>query len=338
MMNPTDFARHLSQYLSSYLPGVAGLSANTIASRRDSFMLLLQYLRDVKGIIPEKTEVATLTSELVSGFLDWLESERCCRVSTRNLRLSALKAFFRYLQIQVPDYMHQCQQIASLPLKKQPEPGLEYLTLPAVKAVLDIMSPGSKTGLRDLALISLLYDSAARVQEIADLRVGDVRFNKPPTLRLTGKGEKTRTIPIMEPTANLIKAYLERAHNAPSHSERPLFYNRSGVKLTRAGISYVLEKYVNKARAAHPALIPATVSPHSMRHSKSMHMLSAGVPLIYIRDYLGHSEISTTEIYARCDTEQKRRAIEDASPPLQTGEIPLWQSDASLMDWLNSLC
>lgn len=337
-MKPTDFARHLSHYLSVHLPGVAGLSTNTIASRRDSFTLLLQYLRDVKGITPEKTEVSTLTPELISSFLGWLESERCCRVSTRNLRLSALKAFFRYLQIQIPDCMYQCQQIASIPLKKQPEPGLGYLSLPAVKALLDTMSPGSKAGLRDLALISLLYDSAARVQEIADLRVADVRFNKPSTLRLTGKGEKTRTIPIMEPTANLIKTYLERAHNAPSHSEMPLFYNRSGAKLTRAGITYILEKYVKKARTAHSDLIPETVSPHSMRHSKSMHMLSAGVPLIYIRDYLGHSEISTTEIYARCDTEQKRQAIEEASSPVCAGVIPLWQSDSSLMDWLSSLC
>lgn len=337
-MTPTDFANHLSQYLSVYLPGVSGLSTNTIASRRDSFMLLLQYLRDVKGIAPEKTAISTLTPELISSFLNWLESEQGCRISTRNLRLSALKAFFRYLQIQTPDYMYQCQQIASLPLKKQPEQGLEYLSLAGVKAVLDTLSSDSKAGLRDTVLISLLYDSAARVQEIADMRVGDVRFKKPPTLRLTGKGKKTRTIPIMEPTANLIKIYLERVHKSPSHTESPLFYNRCGTKLTRAGITYILGKYVGMARDSCPELIPNTVSPHSMRHSKSMHMLNAGIPLIYIRDYLGHSEIATTEIYARCDTEQKRQAIEKASSPIRSDGISLWHADSSLMDWLSSLC
>ncbi len=118
----------------------------------------------------------------------------------------------------------------------------------------------------------------------------------------------------------------------------PLFYNRTGSKLTRAGIAYVLSKYVETLRIARPDLVPETVSPHSLRHSKSMHMLIAGVPLIYIRDYLGHVEISTTEVYARCDSAQKRQAIEKASSPAGSQEIPLWQTDSALMQWLRTLC
>ena len=337
-MKPTNFANHLSRYLAAYLPGTAGLSTNTIASRRDCFMLLLQYLRDVKSIAPEKVEIPVLTPELITEYLDWLELERCCSISTRNLRLSALKAFFRYLQVQTPDYMNQCQQIAALPLKKQPEQGLEYLSLDGIKAILDFIPTNTKAGWRDLALISILYDSAGRVQEVADLCIRDVRLSKPATLRLTGKGQKTRIIPIMEPTARLIESYLQKVHAAADDSNFPLFYNRTGSKLTRAGIAYVLNKHVNALRIARPDLIPETVSPHSMRHSKSMHMLSAGVPLIYIRDYLGHVEISTTEIYARCDTAQKRQAIENASSPVSPRETPLWHTDSSLMQWLSSLC
>jgi site-specific recombinase XerD len=299
---------------------------------------LLQFLRDTKEIAPEKVEVSTLTPELITEYLDWLESERRCSISTRNLRLSALKAFFRYLQVQTPDYMNQCQQIAALLLKKQPEQGLEYLSMDGIKALLDSISAHTKAGLRDLTLISILYDSAARVQEIADLRIQDVRLSKPATLRLTGKGQKTRIIPIMEPTARLIESYLQKIHVAVDDNNYPLFYNRTGGKLTRAGITYILSKYVNALRIARPDLIPKTVSPHAMRHSKSMHMLNAGVPLIYIRDYLGHVEISTTEVYARCDTAQKRQAIEKASSPVNSREIPLWHTDSSLMQWLNSLC
>lgn len=337
-MKPTNFANHLSRYLSVYLPGTVGLSTNTIASRRDCFTLLLQYLRDVKGIAPERIDVPGLTPELVTEYLDWLERERHCSASTRNLRLSALKAFFRYLQVQTPDYMHQCQQIAALPLKKEPERGLEYLSLDGIEALLQTIHTDTKDGLRDLTLISTLYDSAARVQEIADLHIRDVRLNKPATLRLTGKGQKTRIIPIMEPTARLIELYLQRVHMAAGDSNFPLFYNRIGNKLTRAGISYILSKYVEALRIARPDLVLDTVSPHSLRHSKSMHMLTAGVPLIYIRDYLGHVEISTTEIYARCDTVQKRQAIEKAASPAGSQEIPLWQNDSSLMQWLRSLC
>jgi len=183
-----------------------------------------------------------------------------------------------------------------------------------------------------------MYDSAARVQEVADLCVCDFRRQKPYTLKLTGKGSKTRIIPLMTSTADLLTKYIETFH-AGYKGEKgiPLFSNRKHEKLTRAGITYILNKYVEKARSEHPELISDVVSPHGFRHSKSMHMLQAGVPLIYIRDFLGHSEISTTEIYARCDSEQKRKAIENACQSITSKEIPLWQTDKSLIEWLRSL-
>ena len=297
-MNPTCFARYMSKYLTEYLPGIQGVSYNTIASKRDAYILLLKYLDDTQNIKAEDVDIPLLSRETIIKYLEWLEKSRGSSVSTRNIRLAAIKSLFSYIQTQTPDYIYQCQQILSIPRKKEPGHTLEYLTVEGIKSVLDAVEASSRTGLRDLTLLSLMYDSAARVQEIADLSVNDFRAEKPSTLRLTGKGSKTRIVPLMSTTSDLVSKYISIYH--PSYRGEynvPLFSNRKKEKLTRAGIAYILKKYIKIAREKQPDLIPETVSPHGLRHSKSMHMLQAGVPLIYIRDFLGHSEISTTEIY-----------------------------------------
>ncbi|MDN0045354.1 hypothetical protein B5F86_15005 [Lachnoclostridium sp. An298] len=337
-MNPTCFARYMSKYLTEYLPGIQGVSYNTIASKRDAYILLLKYLDDAQNIKAEDVDIPLLSRETIIKYLEWLEKSRGSSVSTRNIRLAAIKSLFSYIQTQTPDYIYQCQQILSIPRKKEPGHTLEYLTVEGIKSVLDAVEASSRTGLRDLTLLSLMYDSAARVQEIADLSVNDFRAEKPSTLRLTGKGSKTRIVPLMSTTSDLVSKYISIYH--PSYRGEynvPLFSNRKKEKLTRAGIAYILKKYVKIAREKQPDLIPETVSPHGLRHSKSMHMLQAGVPLIYIRDFLGHSEISTTEIYARCDSEQKRKAIENTCPSITKSETPMWQKDTSLLGWLQSL-
>ncbi len=337
-MNPTCFARYMSKYLTEYLPGIQGVSYNTIASKRDAYILLLKYLDDTQNIKAEDVDIPLLTRETIIKYLEWLEKSRGSSVSTRNIRLAAIKSLFSYIQTQTPDYIYQCQQILSIPRKKEPGHTLEYLTIEGIKSVLDAVETSSRTGFRDLTLLSLMYDSAARVQEIADLSVNDFRAEKPSTLRLTGKGSKTRIVPLMSTTSDLVSKYISIYH--PSYRGEynvPLFSNRKKEKLTRAGIAYILKKYIKIAREKQPDLIPETVSPHGIRHSKSMHMLQAGVPLIYIRDFLGHSEISTTEIYARCDSEQKRKAIENTCPSITKSETPMWQKDTSLLGWLQSL-
>ena len=337
-MNPTCFARYMSKYLTEYLPGIQGVSYNTIASKRDAYILLLKYLDDAQNIKAEDVDIPLLSRETIIKYLEWLEKSRGSSVSTRNIRLAAIKSLFSYIQTQTPDYIYQCQQILSIPRKKEPGHTLEYLTVEGIKSVFDAVDASSRKGLRDLTLLSLMYDSAARVQEIADLSVNDFRAEKPSTLRLTGKGSKTRIVPLMSATSDLVSKYISIYH--PSYRGEynvPLFSNRKKEKLTRAGIAYILKKYIKIAREKQPDLIPETVSPHGLRHSKSMHMLQAGVPLIYIRDFLGHSEISTTEIYARCDSEQKRKAIENTCPSITKSETPMWQKDTSLLGWLQSL-
>ncbi len=219
---------------------------------------------------------------------------------------------------------------------KAPEGQFNYLTVDGIAALLAQPDISTKAGRRDAALLSLLYDSGARVQEIVDLTIGDIRFISPATVKLTGKGRKTRIVPLLSGPESLLKAYMKDYDLEQSPSTHPLFCNRSGVKFTRAGIAYTLKKYADMARSTSPDLIPETVTPHCLRHSKAMHLLQANVNLIYIRDLLGHSEIKTTEIYARADTSLKRQALEKASPVNQQIQYPAWTDDDDLMSWLSS--
>jgi site-specific recombinase XerD len=196
----------------------------------------------------------------------WLENERENSVSTRNQRLSVLQAFFRYLQIESPSHMYACQQILSIRIKRNPKPSINYLSIEAMKFILSIPEINNIHGRRDFVLLCLLYDTGARVQEIIDCIVRDVRLSEPPTIRLTGKGHKSRIVPIMRKTMNYLKKYInENNLNSPAKSSHPLFYNRKKEKLTRAGINYILNKYVKQAKVLTPKLIPETVSPHCLR-------------------------------------------------------------------------
>ena len=337
-MKPTNFAYYLTQFLSHYLPGVAGLSSNTIMSYRDTFSLLLIFCLEKKKIKPEKVSLNNLNRKLIEDYLQWLEVNRHCIASTRNVRLAAFHAFCCYLQIECPDYIYSAQQILSIPMKKTLMKSVSYMNLDAMKLLLEKPDHQSKSGLRDRTLLSLLYDSGARVQELADLKVGDIRTEMPSTVKLTGKGNKQRIIPLMKPMAKLLSAYLKENNFTQVHTfAYPLFCNRSNQKLTRAGIAYIINKYVNQARQDVPGMFPDKVSPHCFRHSKAIHLLQSGVNLIYIRDFLGHVDVKTTEIYARIDGEMKRKALEKNTNNIVSEKIPEWQSDVELMLWLKNL-
>lgn len=340
MKSPTNFAYYLTQYLSKYLPGQVGASTNTIQSYRDTFSLLLQYLKTSQGIPPEKLTLEDFNKNRVDEFLAWLEEKRQCGIATRNQRLSAIQAFFRYLQIESPSHLLLSQQIMSIRIKRAPKPVMNYLTFEGIQAILSAVDTTDCSGRRDFALLCLLYDTGARVQEIADCVVSDLRLTVPATLRLTGKGCKSRIVPILSKTMAYLKQYIEGNHlNTPSMGSHPLFYNRKKEKLTRAGISYILEKYVECARKSTPGLIPDRISPHSLRHSKAMHLLQSGVNLVYIRDLLGHTDIATTEIYARADSKMKRQALENVYKELKPNQTdPSWQEDQELLAWLQGLC
>ncbi len=337
-MKPTDFAYYLTCYLGKYLPGVIGASSNTIQSYRDTFSLLLKFLSLGKSIPAEKLTLKRLDRAMIEGFLSWLENERNCTIATRNQRLAAIKSFYKYLQLEQPHTLYQLQDVLAIPVKKGSKRSLQYLSPNSVKKLLDMPNKETKRGRRDLVLLSLLYDSGARVQEIADVRVADVRLAPPATITLTGKGNKTRIVPLMVPMAVLIEQYLrDNGLNLTHCNEYPLFQNSSGEKLTRSGIAYILKKHFSEARKHFPGYFPEAISPHIMRHTKSMHLLQSGVELIFIRDLLGHASIQTTEVYARADSSMKRKALESAYVNTLSDVLPEWQQNTDLLEWLQNL-
>jgi integrase/recombinase XerD len=335
-MKPTNFAKYLTEFLSVYLPKQKNVSKNTILSYRDTFKLLINYCKG-KNIAVDQITLEHLSKELLLGFLEWLEINRKCSIATRNQRLAAIHSFFRYTQGEEPAGIFNYQQIVSIPIKKTQKTVVEYLAPEVIKILLEQPDKHTTRGRRDITLISLLYDSGARVQELIDLRVCDVTLQDPAIITLTGKGNKVRRIPVTKNTASLLQKYiLERNLDKPWKNEYPLFTNSQHHKLTKEGVAYIITKYATAARKISP-LIPKKIKVHSVRHTKAMHLLQAGVNLIYIRDFLGHVDLKTTEIYARADDDTKRKAIEKVYPNLIDSNLPDWNKDKALLSWLSEL-
>jgi len=336
-MKPTDLAIRLTAFLSEYLPRQRNLSPNTIRAYRDVFVLLLRYCKDSRKLPPERLTLGRLDASLVIAFLEHLESERGNSVSTRNQRLAAVHAFFRYLQVEDPERMLQCQRILAIPVRRCPRPVVNYLPKGNVGRILAQPDLRTVRGRRDAVLLSVLYDTAARVQELIDVSVRDVRLESPAQIRLTGKGRKPRVVPLLTNTVALLSEYMsEHSLLDPEQATLPLFPGRWNRRLTRSGVRYILRKYADRARATD-ATVPENISPHTMRHSKAMHLLQAGVPLPAIRDLLGHADVKTSDTYARHDAEAKRRALEKASGQTPTPGLPSWQANNDLMAFLRTL-
>lgn len=334
-MKITYFSRYLSDFLTRYLPGERGASPNTVLSYKDTFLLLIIFFKTVKDIPPERLDLKDLSRDNVQAFLHWIQTERGCGDSTRNARLTALHSFFKYLQYEDPVYLHACGQILSIPMKKTTLATVNYLSLNAVKTILGVPDLTLKRGRRDLALLSIMYDTGARVQEIIDLTPATVRLDSPCTVRLRGKGNKSRIVPLMDAQVDFLRNYMsENNLLEPYAAQYPLFSNSKKEKLTRDGITHILSKYVLLARKRIKDIIPQTVTPHVIRHSKAMHLLQAGVNLVYIRDILGHVSVKTTEIYARADSKKKREALESAYSEVKPENIPAWLENGNLLQWL----
>ena len=332
----TDFAVCLRRFLTTYLAGLRGCSPDTVASYRDAFKLLIVFFRDERSIPPNKLTLDCVDVTAIAGFVDWLEVSRGNSASTRNQRLAAISSFCAWMQTEDPARMASYQDILAIPAKKRPHPNMHHLTVEQTRRLLAQPDRSTRQGRRDATLLATLYDTAARVQELADLTVRDIRLQHPAMAALTGKGRKTRHVPLLTNTAAILTSYLaEYRLDRPGHDGHPVFFNQHGTKLSRGGIAWIIGKYLT--RAEDPQLTDADVSPHTLRHSKAMHLYEAGVPLPYIRDILGHVDLSTTEIYARASTEAKRKALEAAYPDISSDDLPEWNHDPGLLDWLTSL-
>lgn len=337
MIKPTDFSRLLSNFLSKYLPGERGMSTHTISSYRYTFILFVSFMDQQQHIKPSKLELSHISRETVIEFLDWLQSERKITDASRNVRLAALHSFFHYLQYQHPEKMTEWQRILSIKAKKHHQTSATYLSVEGIKLLLEQPDINTCKGRRDLTLLALMYDCAARVQEIIDAVPSSIRLDKPYTIKIIGKGNKARIVPLMEESVAYIKRYMSENNLLAHHlRDSPLFCNSRKQKLTRAGMNSILGKYAEKAKRNSPGVIPDRISCHTLRHSKAMHLLQAGVNLVYIRDYLGHTSVQTTEIYARVNSKQKLEAIEKAYVNVVGKEVPEWVDNKDLLEWLKS--
>jgi site-specific recombinase XerD len=340
-MPPSDLARRwLTRFFTNHLAGERAVSPKTIVAYRDAIKLLLIWFRDTERIPPEKLRLSDIDRPRVLRFLDWLETERGCGAATRNQRLAVIKSFCRYTAVEQPEKLDQVTQVLAIRQKRAPARDLGHLTGDEVKTLLAQPGTGNARAVRDTVLLAVAYDTAARVQELCDLNIADIRAANPTTVTIRGKGSKTRYVPLMEPTAELLVDYLEHHDRHPGlgADTSPLFHGPNHSRLTRSGIEKLLARHVRAVRARDPSWAPGLpITPHTLRRTRAMHLIQAEVNLIYIRDLLGHADISTTEIYARADAETKRKAIENAYESLTPDALPDWTQDPSLIGWLDSL-
>ncbi|WP_368280706.1 tyrosine-type recombinase/integrase [Enterocloster clostridioformis] len=308
-----EFMLLLEQFFTEYMPLSSGLSQNTVRSYKHSFRLLFQYVYQTKKKEAGEIRFRDLDFETVDGFLKWIETERGCSVSTRNLRLSALSSFAAYAQNRNFEAATVfANAVRRIPVKKQSvQPRIAFY-LDEVSALLRLPDPEKRLGLRDQVLLNLMYASGARAQEICDLKVRDFFVEKNLyKLTVTGKGNKARRIVLAKPSGILLKRYLEETGHA-GQLEAYIFSSQTHPQMTISCIEEIYKKYIAIARAEHPGMfLEKSYTPHTMRHTTATHMLEAGVPIVAIKNFLGHSSISTTERYAELSQGAVNRHIRD---------------------------
>ena len=332
----STLALALKGFFTDYLPRQRALSPHTLQSYRDSLKLLLQFITGKKGD-PSQLVVEQLSVETVTAFLQNLEVGRKNRVSTRNVRLSAIHSFFRYLGGHHPEHIAQAQRILSIPFKRTGTRVIEYLEFDEIQAVLKAVDLNETNGDRDLALLSLMFNTGARVSEIVGLHTADLRLTAPCSILLRGKGRKERTCPIWPETARLLQKLLQQ-HDRPPTPSTPLFCNDRGGRLSRFGVRLILMKHVERAASKHAALKHKRLHPHSIRHSTATHLLRSGVDLSTIAHWLGHVSVNTTNKYLSIDLEAKREALAKAKPLLKGRRgSTKWRQDRNLIAWLSAL-
>jgi integrase/recombinase XerD len=325
----------LTGFFLRYLVTERNVSRHTIAAYRDGLKLLLQFTATRCRRQIEQLTLDDFSASTVLDFLNDLEVTRHNTPRTRNARLAALQTFFRYVVTHEPALASQCDPILALSSKKAIHPVLGYLTEQELGHVLAHVDRANPNGERDYVFLAVLYDTGTRIQELLDLTPQDFHLDPPAFVRVRGKGRRERLCPLLPQTARLVRRFLTAQHR-PLDDKQPLLQNRRGLRLTRHGGRYLLRKYVDRAARSMPSLARRGISPHTVRHTKAMHLLQSGVPLISVKDFLGHVDVKSTEIYVQSDLEMKRAALATTDSPATVSprgsRLP-----SSLIAWLESL-
>lgn len=339
----SDFFDAIRRFLLDYLPKQRCLSENTILSYRQTLNIFVAYMRDEIGVGAAELTFSRVDRDVILNFLTWLEKARGCSVSTRNQRLMALRSFLDFAgQIdctQTSLYLSAC----NIPSKEAHGRIVEFMTEPALTALLQQPNPSRQKDQRNLVFMILMYDTAARCSELLDMKVCDLRLDaKHPIAYLHGKGRKTRTVPLLNRTVQHCKQYLNKFHpNKDDYSEAPLFYTMihgRQQKMSPDTVAAFFAKYGSMAKAVCQE-VPEHIHPHMMRHTRAMHLYQSGMPMVLLSQYLGHAQVETTMIYAYADTEMKRTAIQKADAVRGTKPVPdeIWADNEEMILKLSGL-
>lgn len=308
------------------------VSPHTVASYRDAFRLLLDFLQRRQGTPPSKLSLDHLDAPTVLAFLDDLETERGNSVRTRNARLIAIRAFIAYASARDPTALPLAQRVLAIPQKRFDRPLLGYLTRAEVEAVLDAPDRTTWSGRRDRVLFTVMYNTGVRVSEVIGLRCGDLDVGPTTSIQIHGKGRKQRCVPLWKATAAVLKVWLKEV---VAGQDAPLFPNRHGLPLSRSGVEDRLQGTVSKAAERCPSLHDKEVSPHTLRHTTAMHLLQSGVDMTVIALWLGHESPETTHQYVEADLQMKQHALDRIDEPVL--KIGRRRKADELLDFLENL-
>jgi site-specific recombinase XerD len=333
-MKVPSFPRLLHSFFHEWLVQQRNTSHHTVVSYRDSWRLFLRFVAARKNKPVSQLGLTDLTETEVLAFLQYTEQERKTSIGTRNCRLAGLRSFFHFVADREPLAAGQCAEILRIPTKRAPQGALCHLEDNEVTAILNQPNRSTIQGQRDHALLSVLYNTGARIQEALNITPRALRLESPLHVRLFGKGRKERICPLWPETVALLKALLRKQ---PRGEDESIFVNRYGRPLGAAGVRFKLKHYVEAARRNTPSLVGKRVSPHTFRHSTAISLVAAGVDVTVIRDWLGHASLDTTNHYARANVETKRKALEKVDPAARPGKPPRWRRNPELMVWLGSL-
>lgn len=306
------FLNLLEYYFSTYLPIAKGLSESTITSYKATFRIFMEYMYSVKTVSADQITFDLLDQQLITEFLDWLESERKCSISTRNQRLSAITAFAVYAQNRNFEAASVFRNsVLKVPKKRSPRKGRNSFTREEVKILFELPDPATAIGLRDKTLLCFMYASGMRAQEICELTVGDIQFHSDRAgINVHGKGQKIRRIGIPADAAKMLKKYIEY-RNIQNESIRHVFSSQTHEKMSVSCIEEIYAKYISKAKKENPSLFCNSYTPHSMRHTTATHMLEAGVPIMVVKNFLGHVSLQTTQIYIEVTQDTMNRQLKN---------------------------
>lgn len=337
MNKTTPLAPFVRSFFEDHLSCRRNVSRNTIHSYRDALKLFLKF---VAGEVKQPVtllSVEDITEQITLAFLSDLEQARGNSIQTRNQRLCALRGFCDYIGAREPLLLDHCRRIVTIPKKRGAvRPEIRYLEKTQVTAILEAVPREEAHARRDYALLLFMYNTGARVQEVADARVSWVTLTAPAKVQLLGKGRKWRSCPLWDNTAQHLGRLIE-AHGHSAASDDYLFVNRDRRALSRSGIANIVQRYATKAAIAEPSLHELKVTPHVLRHTTAMHLLQSGVEVNVIRSWLGHASIATTNHYIEIDLAMKAKAMETCEIRSNQPPEAKWRSDPDILSWLASL-